>query len=294
MFAPDQAAQAVQQLAAGQAAGLRGAGAGRVRRVEHVDVDRHVDRCVAEPGAHPLDHRRQPVELVVVGADDLEAEHAVVGQVGGRVERAADADVQAVLGVEQALLAGPAERRAVGERRTEVGVPGVEVRVEVQHGDRAVVAVQRAQQRQRDGVVAAEGDQLGAAVAQLVGSALDGGDRLGEVERVDRDVAGVGHLLYGERLDVQPRVVGPQQLGRARGCGPGRTGRRAGRRRRSRTGRRPRRRRCAAPRRCGAAGRRWRGRRSGGRGWRRPVRSVSAASCTESPGSGARPIWTRL
>ena len=132
----------------------------------------------------------------------------------GRVQRAADADVQAVLGVEQALLAGPAERGAVGERGAEVGVPGVQVGVEVQHGDRAVVAVQRPQQRQRDGVVAAEGDQLGAAVAQLVGGPLDGGDRLGDVERVDRDVARVGHLLRGERLDVEPRVVGPQQLGR--------------------------------------------------------------------------------
>ena len=62
-------------------------------------------------------------------------------------------------------------------------------------------------------MVSAEGDQLGAAVTQFVGGALDGGDRLGDVERVDRDVAGIGHLLDGERLDVQPRVVGPQQLG---------------------------------------------------------------------------------
>ncbi len=122
--------------------------------------------------------------------------------------------MQAVLGVEQALFAGPAERGAVGERRAEVGVPGVQVGVEVQHRDRAVVAVQRAQQRQRDGVVAAEGDQLGAAVAQLVGGALDGGDGFGDVERVHRDVAGVGDLVHGEGLDVEARVVGPQQLGR--------------------------------------------------------------------------------
>ena len=65
-----------------------------------------------------------------------------------------------------------------------------------------------------------EGDQLRAAVAQFVGGALDGGDRLADVERVDRDVAGVGHLLHGERLDVQPRMVGPQQLG----CGADVTG----------------------------------------------------------------------
>ena len=158
--------------------------------------------------------RREPVDLEVVGADHLEAEHTVVAQVSRRVQRAADADVQAVLGVEQALLAGPAERRAVGERGAEVGVPGVQVGVEVQHRDRAVVAVQRPQQRQRDGVVAAEGDQLGAAVAQFVGGALDGAMASRDVERVDGDVAGVGDLLHGERFDIQARVVGAQQLGR--------------------------------------------------------------------------------
>ena len=115
---------------------------GRVRRVEHVDVDRHVHRCVTQPGAHPLDHRWQPVNLEVVGTDHLKPEHLVVGQVGGRVQRPADADVQAVLGVEQTFLAGPAERGAVGERRSEVGVPGVEVSVEVQHGNRAVITMQ--------------------------------------------------------------------------------------------------------------------------------------------------------
>ena len=120
----------------------------------------------------------------------------VVGEVGGRVQRSPNTDMQAVLGVEQTLLTGPAERGAVGERGAEVGVPGVQMGVEVQHGDRAVVAVQRAQQRQRDGVVTAEGDQLGAAVAQLVGGALDGRDGLGDVERVHRDVTCVGDLLH--------------------------------------------------------------------------------------------------
>jgi hypothetical protein len=150
-----------------------------------------------------------PSDLEIVCADHLKAQHAVIGQVGRCVQRAANADVQAVLRVEQTLLAGPPERGAMRERRAEVGVPGVEVSVEMQHGDRAVVAVQRAQQRQCDGVVTAQCDQLRAAVAQFVGRSLDSGDRLGDVERVDRDVTGVGNLLDGERLDVQARVIGP-------------------------------------------------------------------------------------
>ena len=43
---------------------------------------------------------------------------------------------------DQALFGSPTERSAVRAGRTEVGVPGVEVSVEVQHGDRPVVAVQ--------------------------------------------------------------------------------------------------------------------------------------------------------
>jgi hypothetical protein len=48
---PGERAQRGEQFPAGQPAGLRGAGAGRVRRVEHVDVDGQVDRPVFDaPG----------------------------------------------------------------------------------------------------------------------------------------------------------------------------------------------------------------------------------------------------
>ena len=49
-----------------------------------------------------------------------------------------DPDVRRVVEVDQPLLSRPAEGGAVGVGRTEIGVPGVEVRVEVQHGERAV------------------------------------------------------------------------------------------------------------------------------------------------------------
>ena len=128
---------------AGQPAGLRGAGARGVRRIQHVDVDGHVHRAVTEPAPHPVDGALDAVGLVVVGADDLEAERRVVLEIRRGVERTADPHVLAAFQVEQPLLGGPAERGAVGERGAEVGVPGVQVRVEVQHRDLAVVAVQR-------------------------------------------------------------------------------------------------------------------------------------------------------
>src|SRR6202035_1608399 len=55
-----------QQFPAGQAAGLGGAGAGRVRRVEHVDVDRDVHRPLADPGGDPL-HETRHAEVLDLG-----------------------------------------------------------------------------------------------------------------------------------------------------------------------------------------------------------------------------------
>src|ERR1700732_408810 len=68
-----------QQFPAGQAARLRGPGAGRVRRVEYVDVDRDVYRPVLHPVSDALDDAGD-AELVDVGRGyDLEAELGVLG-----------------------------------------------------------------------------------------------------------------------------------------------------------------------------------------------------------------------
>ena len=110
--------------------------------IEYVDVDGDVHRATVEALTHALDDAGDAVDLVVVTADHLEAEDAVVFEVLLAVERSTDADVLRTLHVDQALFAGAAEGGAVGERLTEVGVPGVEVSVEVQDGDRAVIAGQ--------------------------------------------------------------------------------------------------------------------------------------------------------
>ncbi len=142
------------------------------------------------------------------GRDHPEADLGVPDQVLGVVQRAADADVQAAFGVEEALLEGTAERGAVRVGGAEVGVPGVQVGVEVDDRDRAVHRPDRAQQRKRDRVVAAEGEQPGRPLKQAARAALDRGDSLVDVERVDAEVAGVRDLLGGERRDVRRRVVG--------------------------------------------------------------------------------------
>ena len=116
--------------------------------------------------------------------------------------------------VQQAFLGGPAERRAVGVGGAEVGVPGVQVRVEVDHGHRAVHRRDRTEHRQRHGVVTAERQHEPRAFQQGTGAPLDRADRVVDVERVDRQVARVGDLLAGEYRHLQGRVVRPEQAGR--------------------------------------------------------------------------------
>ena len=132
-------------------------GAGRVGRIEHVDVDRHVDRTVAQPVAHPLDRRRR--------RRGSRARRCARWRSRGRRSRAGPAvsysgprmpTCRQCSRSSRPSSDGPAERRAVRVRLAEVGVPGVEVRVEVQHRERPVPACHRPQQRQRDRVVAAE------------------------------------------------------------------------------------------------------------------------------------------
>ena len=112
---------------------------------------------------------------------------------------------------EQPLLGGAPERRAVGERGAEVGLPGVQVRVEVHQCDRPEPLPGHAQQRERDRVVAADREQAASPGQQPGRGSLHLVDRLVDVERVARDVTGVRHLLRGERPDAQAGMPGPQQ-----------------------------------------------------------------------------------
>src|SRR5699024_10013007 len=143
------------------------------------------------------------------------------------VEGSADADVHAGLEIEQTLFAGAEERGAVRVRGTEVGVPGVEVGIEVEDGDLPVRRVQRTQIRQGEAVGAAWGERAGSFGGHLVGSGLARGDGLCDVEGIDAEVTAVGDLLPGEGVDVRGLVVGPQQLRRLADVGGAEPGARA-------------------------------------------------------------------
>ena len=73
-------------------------------------------------------------------------------------------------------------------------VVDIGVRVHVHDPHRAVLALQRAQYRQGDRMVAAERQRLAIRGQNLVVAGLDDLDRFFQVEGVDRDIAEIGHL----------------------------------------------------------------------------------------------------
>ena len=105
-------------------------------------------------------------------------------------------------------LDGAAEWRAVGDRLAEHGVVDVGVGVDVNQPDRAVLLGHRPQDRQGDGVVAAEGERAAALPQDLAVSRRDQVDRLLEVIGVGCHVADVGDLETVERRRPGRHVVG--------------------------------------------------------------------------------------
>src|SRR5207249_12009965 len=80
----DETAQCEEQLTARDPAGLWRARARRVGWVEHVDIDRDVDRGIADAAADSFDSTRNADRFEVFAGNDLKAEHAVLRQVFGR------------------------------------------------------------------------------------------------------------------------------------------------------------------------------------------------------------------
>ena len=134
-----------------------GAGTGGARGVEEVDVEGQEGLGVTDALDDLLDDGLHAQLVDLVGLDDRVAEVGGVGEILGTIEALADADLDGVGGVDQALLGGVIERGAVGVGLAEVLVDGVVVGIEVDEGHGAVGLSAGAQLRQGDGVVAAHG-----------------------------------------------------------------------------------------------------------------------------------------
>lgn len=206
-----------QQLTARQPADLRRAGTRCEGRIQDVDVDGQVDREIPDPLLDLLGRGLCTDTVNVAAADHLEPEVSVLLEIDGVIDRTPGTDVDGVVLDEQALLEGPTEDRAVGDRGVELGVPGVKVGVEVDQRHRTVLGDRGPQQRQGDRVVAADTDQpTTVLVPQALGRmALDLLHGLRNAVGGAGDVTGVHDLQLAERCHVEFDVEsGADQAGR--------------------------------------------------------------------------------
>ena len=146
--------------------------------------------------------------LHLIDVDHRDAVLAVEVEVVLAVHRPADADLDEALAVDEPFLDGAAERRAVKILAAEVLVPRVDVRVELHERERSVPLRQRAQDRQRDRVVAADDDRPRAGVGDRADARLDGLVALLDADRRRVDVADVGDVEAIERRHLLEIAVG--------------------------------------------------------------------------------------
>ena len=140
--------------------------------------------------------------------------------------------------VDQPFLDRAPERRAVKILAAEILVPGVDVRVELHERERTVPLRQRAQDRQRDRVVAADHDRPRARPRRSRRCAPRSPRSLLDADRRRVDVADVGDVQHVERRHLLEIAVRPDQATTARGSRAGRAARRGDTTCRRRTARR--------------------------------------------------------
>ena len=194
--------------------GFGGAGAGRVGRIAHVDVDRQEHAVAVVPG----DRERLGQAVGQAALDDLGhlvGAHPLLGHPAQGLRFgpvAAQADLQEPVTADRPGLDQPAHGLAVPDQGAELRVAGVGVRVEVDQGHPALAEVLGHAGRvgPGDGVVAAEDQRDGAVAGHLVHRGLQVAHGPGRVAGEHLHVPGV--------VDAQIlQAVGAQ---RQRGPGP--------------------------------------------------------------------------
>ncbi len=161
--------------------------------------------------AHLRHQRRQRLVPDLVRLHHREALLARPVEIVRRIAGAAQADLPDLVAGQQALFDGASKWCAVGNALAEHVVVHVRMRIHMHQRDRAVLARHRAQDRQRDGVIAAQRQRRTAGGQHRVVEGRNDVDRLLERIGVDGHIAQVGHVQLVERRCAGGHVVGPQQ-----------------------------------------------------------------------------------
>ena len=111
------------------------------------------------------------------------------------IHRRADADLHGMARIDEAFPDRVVERRAMPKALAIALRPGVDMRVEMNERQGPTSRGQRAQQPERDGVIAAERDQM----VERPRLRLDRRERTGDVAVGNRKIADIGDVLSGRR-----------------------------------------------------------------------------------------------
>ena len=202
-----------QCLRNAQATDFGRAGATGVGRVDAVDVEAQVTRRVADGLAHLGHQRCQRLVPDLVRRHQGEPLLTWPVEIVGGVTAAAQPDLEHLVTVQQAFLDRAPEWCAVRDAFAEHLGVDVGMRIDVHQRHRAVTFSHRTQDRQRDGVVAPQGERDAASGQHLAVKVGDDRQRFFQRIGIDRHVAQIGHLQCVERCGAGGHVVGADQAG---------------------------------------------------------------------------------
>ncbi len=130
-----------------------------------------------------------------------------------RIHLAAKADLQNIFADQQTFFHRPANRGAMRVGATEVSAPGIVVGVELDHADRAEAFVDRAQNGQQDGVIAADASRARTGLENVIELRRDALEGVLDRQWVDGKVAVIGDPEFFEGTEIQHRVPWPNDGG---------------------------------------------------------------------------------
>src|SRR4029077_16971707 len=200
-----QGANQLEDLNAGEATDLRGAGAGSVCRIDTVDIESDVDGSMAKGGEMPL-NAGQASFVKVLGCDHLHFVRRRKIEIVFAVNLTAKADLQDPAIEQEPLFKGAAERRAMRVLAAEILVPQIVVRVELDERKRAVFFCDGTQNREADGMVPAHTNTTHTGIEKRSNSLLNAEKSVFDGKRIHWEVAEIGDAVLLKRIHVKDGI----------------------------------------------------------------------------------------
>ena len=197
----------------GQSANFRRAGAGGKSGVQRVDIESEVNRTIAHLGPDFRHKRCEGFVPALLGRDYAYPKPGRPVEIIGGIAGGTQADLGHALGVDQTLFDGASERRTMGDLFAEHVFVDVGMGVDMDHSYWAMNLVHRPQDRQRNGMIAAQSQGYAVRRQYLVIGCLDDAHGLEQIERVDRHIADIRHLQRFKRCGAGRHVVGADHAG---------------------------------------------------------------------------------